>query len=517
MKRFLALIPFLASCLAAQINIGGSNIQFGNAGTSPKKLYASAACHGNSNVATGGGTSDTVCVQNGLNALGSAGGGIWEQDVPSLIDATNYTGSQLACLLVPSNVHIHFSSPTTGFYLASASNCTMISNSNITGNPAATFDHDIIIDGPGVINQNEGGQSKFEKGVSSNGWNYALFFMGVNNLTVNDVTILKCPTFFITFGNGAHFRSRNVFLNQPGSHGAGNHDGFHIYGTWDDAVIENAIVNVDDAGVGMVTDEAVSDYNAGVITPFFGYQRFSWSGGATTNIKIDHFYMNTAGYGIEVFSYLTTNGVSHADNIVLRNIFGTAGAAGLLLDSPVGSSDFVIGTLVVDGWHLVKNGFNVMHIKPPTGQASFFLTLNDITPLDNIDYSTSNPSDTATTLGGNFFSTAAVVAVGTGTLSPQAVNSITFCTSTCGVNPPPNRWTYPATEWCVLNDTNVSTQISVLGATGLYYQLQALTGYTTVGHGLISSGAVGDKICLVQHDLTHLNIGSISGTWTMIP
>jgi hypothetical protein len=105
-------------------------------------------------------------------------------------------------------------------------------------------------------------------------------------------------------------------------------------------------------------------------------------------------------------------------------------------------------------------------------------------------------------------------ALGTGTsVSLSAPKQYYVCTGTCTVTPPVPA---PGYEFCVMNDDNVATVITLaaLGASARY-ENAARTAYGTAGTGtLISSGAVGDKVCIVGRDSTHYLTPSSNGTWT---
>lgn len=87
------------------------------------------------------------------------------------------------------------------------------------------------------------------------------------------------------------------------------------------------------------------------------------------------------------------------------------------------------------------------------------------------------------------------------------------CTSTCNVTVP-----VPAagSQFCVMNDDNVSTVITLaaIGSSAMY-ENTARTSYGTAGTGtLVSSGAVGDKLCIVGRDATHYLTTTYTGSWT---
>lgn len=88
------------------------------------------------------------------------------------------------------------------------------------------------------------------------------------------------------------------------------------------------------------------------------------------------------------------------------------------------------------------------------------------------------------------------------------------CTAACTVTPlPPMTITGQAAQLCVQNDMNVSGGITLAALTGISYEVQAQTSYKSAATSLVSTGAVGDQICIVGRDSTHYNIWSIHGTF----
>jgi hypothetical protein len=89
-----------------------------------------------------------------------------------------------------------------------------------------------------------------------------------------------------------------------------------------------------------------------------------------------------------------------------------------------------------------------------------------------------------------------------------------YCSSTCIVTlPPPSL----GLQFCIANRAGVSTVITLaaLGSSAFYPKTDS-TGYGTEGTGtMVSSGAAGDKVCLVGRDSTHYELGSFAGTWTV--
>ena len=104
--------------------------------------------------------------------------------------------------------------------------------------------------------------------------------------------------------------------------------------------------------------------------------------------------------------------------------------------------------------------------------------------------------------------------LGAGTsVSLTAPRQYYVCTGACTVTPPVPAAGY---EFCVLNDDNVSTVITLaaLGSSAMYEKADR-TGYGTPGTGtLVSGGAAGDRICLLGRDSTHYLTTNYNGTWT---
>lgn len=87
------------------------------------------------------------------------------------------------------------------------------------------------------------------------------------------------------------------------------------------------------------------------------------------------------------------------------------------------------------------------------------------------------------------------------------------CTSTCTVTVPVP---VAGDEFCVSNNVGVSTVItlSAIGSSASYGRTDQ-TAYGTAGTGtLVSSGAIGDKVCIRGQDSTHYIVAAFSGVWT---
>lgn len=91
-----------------------------------------------------------------------------------------------------------------------------------------------------------------------------------------------------------------------------------------------------------------------------------------------------------------------------------------------------------------------------------------------------------------------------------APRSYYVCTTTCTVTLPTPAAGY---EFCIMNDDNVSTVITLAAISGVQFETTARTSYKASNTSIASSGAVGDKICYVGRDSTHYLAASFVGTW----
>jgi hypothetical protein len=86
------------------------------------------------------------------------------------------------------------------------------------------------------------------------------------------------------------------------------------------------------------------------------------------------------------------------------------------------------------------------------------------------------------------------------------------CTGTCTVTPPTPAAGY---QFCVRNADNVATVITLAAVASVLYEKTTFAGYGTANTAATSSGAAGDKVCLVGKDSTHYDVFAFNGTWTM--
>ena len=92
-----------------------------------------------------------------------------------------------------------------------------------------------------------------------------------------------------------------------------------------------------------------------------------------------------------------------------------------------------------------------------------------------------------------------------------APRSYYICTTTCSITLPT-----PAAgdEFCVRNDTNVSTVITFAAISGVQFENTNFTSYKTANTSIVSGGAAGDKLCVLGRDATHYLVASFIGTWS---
>lgn len=102
-----------------------------------------------------------------------------------------------------------------------------------------------------------------------------------------------------------------------------------------------------------------------------------------------------------------------------------------------------------------------------------------------------------------------------GNVSLTGASAIYVCNAACLVTPPVPVAGY---QFCVLNDANVSTKITLGPNTGVFYQKAVAPGttndYGSTGGNIASAGNVGDMICIIGRDATHYLVGAFGGTWT---
>lgn len=109
--------------------------------------------------------------------------------------------------------------------------------------------------------------------------------------------------------------------------------------------------------------------------------------------------------------------------------------------------------------------------------------------------------------------TGSAITFTTGTSRTLAnASEIVVCTGTCTVTPPASATA--GMQFCVQNDDNIATVITLAAVSGVQWEATARTSYGTANHTMTSGGAVKDQACFVAVSSTKWNNFSSSGTWT---
>lgn len=108
--------------------------------------------------------------------------------------------------------------------------------------------------------------------------------------------------------------------------------------------------------------------------------------------------------------------------------------------------------------------------------------------------------------------TGSAVTFTTGTARTLAnASEIIVCTSTCTVTPPGTLTA--GQQFCVQNDNNVATVITLAAVTNIQYEVTARTSYKTANTSMTSAAAVNQQICMVAVSTTKFNVFGFVGTW----
>jgi hypothetical protein len=101
-----------------------------------------------------------------------------------------------------------------------------------------------------------------------------------------------------------------------------------------------------------------------------------------------------------------------------------------------------------------------------------------------------------------------------GTTYTQVTQSEIFiCTAACTVTPIAPAAGNRGQQFCVQNDDNVASIITLAAIPGVAYENTARTSYKAANTTLASAGAIADQICIVARDSAHYNVFSFVGTW----
>jgi len=263
-------------------------------------IYASDYAKLDSNVYTGGGTDDTEVLQSLLDKALE-----WGRLKLILDGAALVRG-----LKVHSNTTIECMNKGCGLYLADNANNALLTNSNHSYEERFTKNVTLI---GGTYNHNclhqehdvpvESAETNVVEGAESevpHRWVLAMEFVGIENLTVRDVTVRDQRTFAFTVGNFKHVTIENTFFELINEIPMGNQDGFHFWGPGQFLTMRNIGGKTEDDFMNIGPDE-----RDGV--------------SSITDVYIDGVFVDHAWQAIRLLS----KGTGLLDRVTIRNVTGT--------------------------------------------------------------------------------------------------------------------------------------------------------------------------------------------------
>ena len=330
-------------------------------------VLAGEIAHLDSDVIHGGGTDDTVALQQTLDLAKNGDVG-----VHLIMDGA----ALIRGLKVYSNTTIECLSAACGFYLADHSDCPVIQNGNLRKEGQAIVDQNITLLG-GTYNQNCAnqvhsihydddrgffpgwnipGSAPSSDGVVNHQW------VGVRRLTLRDVVIRDQRTYAMTLCNWEHVVIENIEIELPGRVHGQNQDGIHVFGPGRFLTIRNASGCTSDDFIALAPDE-----RDGIST--------------ITDVVIDGVHLDDADQAIRMLCH--KDGV--LDRVTIRNISGTYRSFGFFINPfhPTGLSENAgYRNILIDGVDLRSNGVDYNYTSPflfRVGGQVDNLTLKNIT------------------------------------------------------------------------------------------------------------------------------------------
>lgn len=218
-------VAILDPSRASQPGTTGPRYILGTHALGPRVLYASRnSVVLDSNVLTGGGTDVTSDVNDLLMSLEGTGGTV-------VLDGPALSSGSFTC---PSNVGIYCPNKSCGVFLAAGSNCPMVINSNYNGltNPTepsvGNRQKNISVIG-GTWNGNYPNQSADVAGNPANAWVVGMWFNGVDDLYMDDVTIINARKFGLMVTYPGSYEIPLLTVKQDVQR-TDNNDAFHVWG-----------------------------------------------------------------------------------------------------------------------------------------------------------------------------------------------------------------------------------------------------------------------------------------------
>ena len=212
--------------------------------------------------------------------------------------------------------------------------------------------------------------------------------------------------------------------------------------------------------------------------------------------------------GIPYFSSTTvmsSSAVLNSNTFVIGKGAGVAPAStatGSGVITAVGINVGTAGSLVVNGGALGT---------PSSGTLTNTTGLPISTGVSGLGTGVATAAGLAMNSNGGLAAAVIPTAVG-GSGSLSGADGYYICTGVCTVTLPT-----PAAgfQFCIRNDSAVTTVITIAAISGAQFEKTTYNGYGTVTTGtMVSGGALGDKVCLIGRDATHYLVGAFVGTWT---
>lgn len=266
-------------------------------------VYASDFAKLDSNVIHGGGTDETEILQNILDKAPEWGHLHLVMDGAALVRG----------LQVHSNTTIECLDKSCGFFLADNSDCAILRNSNRGYDSIRTAHvtllggtynhnclhqaHDVYSDDPAEMAIN---MPERYKGEENRHATVALEFIGIEYLTVKNLTVRDQRTYAFTVGNFRHVHIENTYIELENEILFGNQDGFHFWGPGQFLTMRNIGGKTQDDFMNIGPDE-----RDGV--------------SSITDVLVDGVMLDGAYQGIRLLS----RGTGLLDRVTIRNVTGT--------------------------------------------------------------------------------------------------------------------------------------------------------------------------------------------------
>ena len=285
----------------------------------------------NANPTTGLGTDDAAVIQRLLDKATNG-------PVEVVIDGKALIGTTLR---MRSNTRLRGLNQDCGFVLKTNVGCYMMTMHNQNGNGYShsnvilqdlTFNgtsafqpHEVAPTAPDFDGDKIGPLNPVDLTSQQDAYLMAIWFAGVRGLTIERVKVIDAKCFAITLGGcvrAARVRDCEAWWHDNLINGEGNQDGVHMYGPWDDVVIENFKSNGDDDRVALNTDE-----NSYCTNAIFSVMRGT-NNGASGVVTLDGLQCDRSadgaicGGGIRLLSFYSASNRCYITNLTIRNVKG---------------------------------------------------------------------------------------------------------------------------------------------------------------------------------------------------